>query len=122
MNSATLLDNRALQRATIVGTLLQVVMVLLAHFSSWVEEHSLLFAAMMISAISGYLYAQDVAKGYARGACGGAISGGICGVIGMAISMALGDASPVALTVRMGVSILTGAVGGIYGQLAADWT
>jgi hypothetical protein len=120
--NATLVDNRALQRATIVGTLLQVVIVLLAHFSSWVEQHALLFGAMMISAVSGYLYAQEVAKGYGRGAYGGAIAGGICGLVGIGISLVLGDESPVALTVRLFVSVLTGAVGGVYGQMAADWT
>ncbi len=120
--NASLVDNRALQRATTVGILLQVVLVLLAHFSTWVEEHALLFGAMMISATSGYLYAREVAKGYGRGAYGGAITGGTCGIVGVGISLLLGDVSPVALTVRLLVSVLTGAVGGIYGQMAADWS
>ena len=121
MNRMALIDSRALQRATFVGVLLQAVTVLVAHFSVWVAIHASLFAAMMISAVSGYLYAQEVARGYGRGACGGAISGGVCGIVGIVMSLILGDASPVSLIVRALVSILTGAVGGIYGQMAADW-
>ncbi|HEY1615314.1 MAG TPA: hypothetical protein VGF97_16660 [Rhizomicrobium sp.] len=121
MNRTPPIDTFAFQRAAVVGVLLQAVLVLLAHFSIWLAEHAFLFAAMMISAVSGYLYAQEVARGYIRGACGGALTGGTCGMVGIGMSVILGDTSPVSLTVRALVSILTGAVGGIYGQMAADW-
>lgn len=121
MNRAKLLDNRALQRAIVVGTMLQIVFVVLAHFSHWIETHALLFAGMMTSATVGYLYALEVARGYARGACGGAIAGGVCAVIGIALAVLLGDMSERIFVVRDLVSVLTGAVGGIYGQMAADW-
>ena len=120
-NHPELVDNKALQRAIFVGTLLQIVFVLIAHFSAWIETHALLFAGMMTSATVGYLYAQEVAKGYARGAYGGAIAGGLCAFIGIALSVLLGDMTGGMLLVRDLVSILTGAVGGIYGQMAADW-
>jgi hypothetical protein len=116
------LDNRALQRAIVVGTMLQVVIVLLAHFSAWIEAHAFLFAGMMISATVGYLYALEVARGYARGAYGGAIAGGACAVIGIALAVVLGDMTGRIFVIRDLISVLTGAVGGIYGQLAADWT
>ena len=121
MNRAGLVDNNALQRAILVGTLLQIVFVLIAHFSVWMETHALLFAGMMTSATVGYLYAQEVAKGYARGAYGGAIAGGLCAFIGIALSVFLGDMTGGMLLTRDLISILTGAVGGIYGQMAADW-
>ncbi|HEX4157116.1 MAG TPA: hypothetical protein VHY79_01460 [Rhizomicrobium sp.] len=121
MDRTGLIDNNALQRAIIVGTLLQIVFVLIAHFSVWIETHALLFAGMMTSATVGYLYAQEVAKGYARGAYGGAIAGGLCALIGIAPSVLLGDMTGGMLLVRDLISILTGAVGGIYGQMAADW-
>jgi hypothetical protein len=121
MNGTELVDNRALQRAIFVGTLLQIVFVLIAHFNIWVETHALLFAGMMTSATVGYLYAQEVAKGYARGAYGGAIVGGLCTFIGVTLSALLGDMTGGMLVVRDLISILTGAVGGIYGQMAADW-
>ncbi|MGH6878470.1 MAG: hypothetical protein ACREHV_14005 [Rhizomicrobium sp.] len=116
-----MVDNRALQRAVLVGTLLQLVFVLIAHFSRWIEMHALLFAGMMTSATVGYLYAQEVARGYTKGAYGGAIAGGLCAVLGIGVSVLLGDMTGRTLVVRDLISILTGAVGGIYGQMAADW-
>jgi hypothetical protein len=121
MNREGLVDHRALQRAILVGTLFQVVAVVIAHFSQWIESHALLFGGMMISATMGYLYAQEVARGYVRGACGGAVAGGLCAVIGIAVSVLLGDMTLKMLGIRTLISILTGAVGGIYGQMAADW-
>jgi hypothetical protein len=121
MKSAEPIDNRALQRAILVGTLLQIVFVLIAHFNAWIETHALLFAGMMTSATMGYLYAQEVAKGYALGAYGGAITGGLCAFFGIALSVFMGDMTEGMLLVRVLISILTGAVGGIYGQMSADW-
>jgi|SRR5579871_519654 len=121
MNSTELIDSRALQRAILVGIFLQLVTVLIAHFSLWIETHAFLFAGMMISATMGYLYAQDVSRGYAKGACGGAIAGGVCAFVAIAVSVALGDLTGQMLVVRSLISVLTGAVGGVYGQMAADW-
>ena len=121
MNRVGLVDHRALERAILVGTLFQVVAVVIAHFSLWIETHALLFGGMMISATMGYLYAQEVVRGYVKGACGGAVAGGLCAIVGMAPSVLLGDMTPKMLGVRTLISILTGAVGGIYGQMAADW-
>jgi hypothetical protein len=121
MNRAGLVDHRALQRAILVGTLFQVIAVVIAHFSQWIESHALLFGGMMISATMGYLYAQEVARGYVRGACGGAVAGGLCAVMGIAVSVLLGDMTLKMLGIRTLISVLTGAVGGIYGQMAADW-
>jgi hypothetical protein len=122
MNRLGNLDNKALQRAIVVGTMLQIVIVLLAHFSAWIEAHAFLFAGMMISATVGYLYALEVARGYAKGAYGGAIAGGACAVIGIALAVILGDMTGRIFVIRDLISVLTGAVGGVYGQMAADWT
>jgi hypothetical protein len=113
------IDARILQRATIVGTVLQVVMVVAGHFLPWVRDHAFLFGGMMISAIAGYLYAADFADGYLRGALGGAIAGGVCALIGVALSVLLGDTPVFALVLGTAISVLTGAVGGFWGQVAA---
>ena len=84
MRPAGLIDNRALQRAILVGTFLQFIAVLIAHFSLWIETHAFLFA-------------------------------------GIAVSVALGDLTARMLLVRSLISVLTGAVGGVYGQMSADW-
>lgn len=121
-NPAELLDSPALKRAIIVGTPLQVLTVMLGHYGGLLAEHAIgfLFAGMMISATMGYLYALDVSKGYGRGAYGGAIAGGVC-ALGIAVSVPLGDMGIPALLLRTLISVLTGAVGGLYGQMAADW-
>jgi hypothetical protein len=118
-----MLDKPALKRAILVGTPLQMVTVVLGHFGGLLAAYEIgfLFAGMMISATVGYLYAQDVSKGYGRGAYGGAIAGGACALVGIAASVLLGDMAPTVLMVRTLICVVTGAVGGIYGQMAADW-
>jgi hypothetical protein len=97
---------------------------LLGHYSGLLasNEVGFLFAHMMISATVGYLYALEISKGYGRGGLGGAIAGGACALVGIAVSVPLGDMSPKVLASRTLICVLTGAVGGIYGQLAADWS
>ena len=114
-----MIDARILQRALIVGTGLQLAMVLLGHFSPWVRENVFMFGGMMISATAGYLYAMDFAAGYGRGALGGAIVGGGCALIGIAVSVLLADTPNFVLALGTSISVLTGAVGGLFGQLAA---
>lgn len=118
-----MLDGPALQRAILVGTLLQAFTVTVGHFVGLFAGYEIgfLFAGMMISATVGYLYAQDVSKGYRLGACGGAISGGACALMGIGVSVALGDMALIVFVQRTLISILTGAVGGVFGQMAADW-
>jgi hypothetical protein len=113
-----MIDRKALQRAIIVGTLLQVTLAVLGYYSSWILVHAFLFGGMMISATSGFLYAQDVGLGYARGAFAGAIAGGICGVAGIALSVALHDTPATFLWLGTAIALLTGAVGGLWGQLS----
>jgi hypothetical protein len=98
---------------------LQVVLAILAFFSGWIAQHALLFGAMMISATAGYLYAQDVAKGYLAGAAGGFVAGGVCGLFGAAMSVVLGNTDPGLFVEDTLVFVLTGGVGGVFGQMAA---
>ncbi len=114
-----MIEMAALRRAMIVGTSLQVVLAILAHFSDWIALHALLFGAMMISAVAGYLYAQDISRGYAAGAAGGLVAGGVCGLFGVAISIILGDTDPGLLLQNTLIFVFTGGVGGLFGQMAA---
>jgi len=113
------LEQAALLRAMIVGTVLQLLLAILAHLSAWVALHALLFGAMMISAVSGYLYALDTAKGFAAGATGGVISGGVCGLFGVALSVVIGDTDPGLLVQNFMIFAFTGGIGGLFGQMAA---
>jgi hypothetical protein len=94
-------------------------MVVLGHFLPWIALHVFVFGGMTISAIVGYLYAHDAAKGYGRAALGGAIVGGVCALLGIAVSVMLDDTQPFVLVLGTAISVLTGAVGGVFGQMAA---
>ncbi|HEY2068544.1 MAG TPA: hypothetical protein VGG48_03230 [Rhizomicrobium sp.] len=111
-------DVRALQRAVIVGTVLQVALALLGHFSEWVALHAFWFGGMMISATASYLYAQDIGPGYYRGTVVGAIIGGGCALVGFAVSGALGDITLHDYLLRAAVSVVCGAAGGPFGQMS----
>jgi hypothetical protein len=114
-----MIDTSALSRAMIVGTVLQVVLALLANLSDWIAQHALLFGAMMLSAIAGYLYAQDVSRGYLAGAAGGLVAGGVSGLFGAASSVVLGNTDPGLFVQNTLIFVLTGGVGGLFGQMAA---
>ena len=116
-----MIDLRILIRALIVGTVLQVGMVVLGHFNAWVREHVYQFGSMMISATAAYLYAMHAGKGYFPGATAGAIVGGLCGLAGIVVSVVLKDTPSCVIPVGTAICVLTGAVGGLFGQMAANW-
>jgi hypothetical protein len=114
-----MIDARILRRAVIAGTVLQIVLSLSGYFFPWVAIRFFMFGRMMISASAGYLYGMELGRGYAAGALGGAIAGGLCVVPAIALSVLLGDTDASMLAVGTGISILTGGVGGAFGQIAA---
>lgn len=115
-----MLEMPALRRAMIVGTILEVALAVLAHFSVWIAIHALLFGSMLASAFVGYLYALDIGKGYVAGAVGGVLAGGVCGFFGAAASIMLGDTDPNLFLLNTLIFAFTGGVGGLFGQLAAQ--
>ena len=116
-----MIEPRILQRALIVGSVLQVAWIALGHFYPPLRAYGnvFLFGGMMISAIAGYLYGMDFGAGYARGALGGAVAGGGAALIGIAFAVLLADASASELPLGVAISVLTGAVGGLWGEVAA---
>jgi hypothetical protein len=114
-----MIDTRILQRAAIVGTVLQLVLAVVSHFFPWVADNLFMFGRMMISATAGYLYGMGFGRGYAVGALGGTIAGGLCVVPALAISIMLNDTPASMMAIGTGVSILTGGVGGAFGHMAA---
>ena len=112
-------NSRALVLATVIGTVLQVVMVDAGHSNKTIAG---LFAVggMGFSLIAGLLYAI-LAKGGSTSslALGGLLAGAICAFIGILISHLLGDV-PVSLLILGNVSsALTGAIGGVLGKFFA---
>lgn len=106
-----------LWRAAVVGTVLQVAMVVLGH---WIPEVMAAFAmgGMMISLVAGLLFAtwaRPPRRSLAGG--GGALAGGACAAIGIAVSVVLGDVPPTLLLFGTAASVVTGAIGGLLGRL-----
>jgi hypothetical protein len=114
------LDGKLIQRAAITGIILQLTLVIIGHYVEWIRANAYEFGGMMISGVAGLLYARDYAKGYARGALGGAIAGGTCGLIGICAANILGDVPLLALPIGGAIVILIGAIGGLFGQIAAN--
>lgn len=114
-----MIELKPLLRAALVGIVLQVAMYVLGHYSAWVAANVFGFGGMMISAVAGYLYAMDTGNGYFAGATAGAIAGGLCGFIGIALSAALGDSETAFIATGTAIAVMIGAVGGLFGQMAA---
>ncbi|HUO98722.1 MAG TPA: hypothetical protein VMU01_08630, partial [Rhizomicrobium sp.] len=114
-----MLDSGLILRAAVAGTVLQLILAIAGHFSPWVALHLFMFGRMMCSATAGYLYGLWFGRGYAVGALGGAIAGGLCVVPPLALSVLLGDSPAAMVSIGTGISILTGGVGGVFGQIGA---
>ena len=102
---------------TLIGTGLQLVMVLAGHFKPSV---AVLFApgGMGISALAGALAAlgsRPASLGSAGGS--GAVAGGVCAFVGILVSYLLGDVSAAVLGFGTASSAVTGAIGGLVGKV-----
>ncbi|MBU6442869.1 MAG: hypothetical protein KGR48_03070 [Alphaproteobacteria bacterium] len=114
-----MIETGTLVRATLVGIILQAAMYVLGHFSHWIATNVFDFGAMMISASAAYLYALGTGRGYLTGATAGAVIGGTCGFLGIALSAFLGDSRVGYIPTATTIAVFVGAVGGIFGQIAA---
>jgi hypothetical protein len=109
----------ALTRATVVGTLLQLAMVVGGHFSPQIAN---LFAVggVAISAVAGVLYSVWARGGSGRSAAaGGAIAGAGSGLLGIIVSYLLGDVPASVLGLGTASSGVMGAIGALIGRALA---
>lgn len=109
-------SRNAMIPALLLGTLLQVAMVVIGHYTVAVAP---LFAplGMAISLIAGFLYARWARAPRGKSVRGGAIVGGVCAVIGIVVSYYLGDVPASILFLGTLGSAFTGAIGGLIGQV-----
>jgi hypothetical protein len=114
-----MLNSRALAIATVVGTVLQIVMVVAGHSNKSIAN---LFAVggMGFSLIAGLVYAV-LARGGATSALviGGAVAGAVCAFIGIFVSYMLHDVPVTLLALGTISSAVTGAIGGLIGKFVA---
>ena len=108
---------RPIAGPTLIGTGLQLAMVVAGHLSPAVAQ---LFApgGMTISALAGALVAlvsRPASLGSAAGR--GAAAGGISAFVGILVSYFLGDVSAAVLGFGTASSAVTGALGGLVGKV-----
>jgi len=106
----------ALGKATIAGTLLQVAMVVLGHYSEPIRD---LFAVggTGIAAVTGFLFSRWAARSTRAGsASGGAIAGGVAGLVGTVVSALLGDVTGQTVGIGTISSVVAGMLGGGVGH------
>ncbi len=111
-----MVNTRALAIATLVGTVLQVAMVVLGHSDKSIAS---LFAVggMGISLLAGAVYTWKARDQSASGlALGGSVAGGACAFVGILVSYLYGDVHPSLLLLGTGSSAVTGALGGWLGR------
>jgi hypothetical protein len=109
----------ALINAILVGTALQLAMVITGHYTKSVAN---LFAVlgMTISLVAGLLYALwSKQPSLGADALGGLFAGGICALIGIVVSYALRDVQAVIIVFGTLSSAVTGAIGAAVGHLIA---
>lgn len=113
-------DGRLIQRAAVTGIVLEILLVTLSYLIPWVRIHFFEFGLMMFAGLAGLFYARDFAKGYARGALGGVIAGGASGIIAVSLANVLGVLALAMLPLWAAMTVVTGAIGGLFGQMAAN--
>jgi hypothetical protein len=102
----------AFRNATILGTLLQLAMVVSGHWVEFIKLNVFAVGGMLISALAGVIYARLARVDRKKSAVQGAIAGGLCALIGIAVSFFLGDVPASILALGTLSSAVTGAIGG----------
>ena len=102
----------ALRNATIVGTILQLAMVIAGHWVPFIKMNGFAIGGVAISLLAGVLYARAARVPRGTSALLGTVAGGACALIGIAVSFALGDVPALILVVGTASSAVAGAIGG----------
>ncbi len=108
---------KGLAKPTMIGTVLQVAMVLLGKVSPEVGQNFAI-GGTTIAAATGVLASlmnRQPAMGGALG--GGAIAAGVSALIGTVVSMATGQTGTDTIMIGTASSVVAGAIGGVVGQL-----
>jgi hypothetical protein len=105
-------SRKALASATMVGTILQLAMVVSGHWVLFIKMNVFAIGGVAISLLAGVLYARAAQVSRGTSALNGAIAGGLCALIGIAVSFGLGDVPAAVLGFGTLSSAVTGAIGG----------
>ena len=102
----------AFRQATILGTILQLAMVVAGHWVPFIKLNVFALGGVAISLIAGVVYARAARESRGSSALNGALVGGIGALIGIIVSFALGDVAAIILIIGTTSSAVTGAIGG----------
>ena len=106
----------ALTKATLTGTVLQVIMVVLGHYVPAIAQ-SYPIVGTLIGGITGFLFGKWAGRpGRGASASGGALAGGVAGLLGSAVSYGLGDVPGQTIGVATLSTIVAGLIGGAVGH------
>ncbi|HKU60352.1 MAG TPA: hypothetical protein VJQ44_03975 [Gemmatimonadales bacterium] len=109
-------QSTALLKSTALGTLLQLIMVIVGHFATGIAG-AFAEGGMAIAGVTGLLYSIWGGKDSLGGAAlGGAAAGGLSAFLGILVSHFMGDAPVALLHVGTAGSAVTGAIGGMVGR------
>ncbi|MBI5764132.1 MAG: hypothetical protein HZA51_11460 [Planctomycetes bacterium] len=98
---------------SVVGTVLQVGMVLAGHYNEFVKQNVFAAGGMLISLIVGAWFGGVAARSKAGAMAGGALVGGDCALVGIAVSVVLKDSEPMILAFGTMGSAVAGLIGGV---------
>ncbi|MBI1405321.1 MAG: hypothetical protein GC145_04255 [Caulobacter sp.] len=110
------MNRTALIRASVIGTGLQLAMIIAGHFIPFIKDNLFAIVGMLISLIAGLLYARAAGGTLVDSLIGGAIAGGVCALIGIVASFALGDVPAMVIAFGTLSSVVTGGIGGAIGK------
>jgi hypothetical protein len=112
------MDRNALILSLVIGTLIQLAMIVIGHFVPVVRDKVFMIGGLLISLVAGLIYAKLAAgSGWPMALAGGALTGGACALIGIGASVVWGDTVPFILVAGTLSSAVTGAIGGAIGKL-----
>ncbi|HEU4800481.1 MAG TPA: hypothetical protein VFS94_07600 [Gemmatimonadales bacterium] len=116
MAGQSALGQGALTKATLVGTLLQVAMVVLGHFMPAIQS-SYPIVGSLIAAFTGLMFSKGAMRpARMASASGGAIAGGVSGFLGSGLSAIMGDVPGPTIGVATIASVIAGLAGGAIGH------
>lgn len=110
------MNRKALINATVIGTVLQLAMIVAGHFIPFVRDSVFMWGGLAISLVAGLLYALSAKGSWPGSLLGGGVAGGVCALIGIAASVAWGDTNPEILLLGTVSSTVTGLIGGAVGK------
>jgi hypothetical protein len=114
------MSRSALINATIVGTLLQLAMVVSGHFNTGIAS---LFGVLgtTISLVAGVLFALWAKQPtLGSSAIGALLAGGICALLGILVSYFLGDVTATIIVFGTLGSAVAGAIGGAVAHMVTS--